>query len=192
MSGGIKFAKREVGDIIAPPADVLKLFTDTEGTFSVMDSEGAVTPLAGGGGDMLAANNLSELTDAAEARANLGVNKRIVEISLLGTALAASEVLAAIMPPTGETWTFPANLSTSSGKKLSGGVNPAGSYTIDVSKNGSTVGTITISAAGAVSFTTSGGTSFSLTGGTDELRLVGHATPDTAVGYVFALVATWA
>lgn len=119
-------------------------------------------------------------------------SNRTIMLSITGTALTASEVLGAIMPPTGETWTFPANLSTSSGKKLSGGVNPASTYTLDVKKNGSSVGTISISTSGVVTFSTSGGTSFSLTGGSDELQAVGHATPDTAVGYVITLVATWA
>jgi hypothetical protein len=111
--------------------------------------------------------------------------------TILGQALTTSEVFFACTPPVGETWTFPANFTGASGKKLSGGANPAASYAIDVSKNGSSVGTITISTSGVVSFATAGGTSFTLVGGTDELRLVGPAGVDTAVGYAFAIPFTY-
>lgn len=50
MSGGIKFALRAEADIVAPPADVVKLFVGDDGAFAVMDSEGVVTPLVSGGG----------------------------------------------------------------------------------------------------------------------------------------------
>lgn len=154
----------------------------------------------GGTGDMLAANNLSDLANIATARDNLGVysdaevdaaiaalRKRVVNLAIVNSALLSGEVLAAITPPSGETWTFPANFSGASGRKLSGGTNPAASYSLDVKKNGTSVGTITISTAGAVTFATTGGTSFTLAGGTDELQVVGPATADTALGYAIAI-----
>lgn len=117
-------------------------------------------------------------------------NRRIFAANILNQALGASEVLFAISPPVGEIWTFPANLSSSSGKKITGGTNPAASYVITLRKNGSTVGTVTIATDGTVSFATSGGASFSLTGGSDILDGVGAATTDNAVGYTMTFVAT--
>lgn len=111
---------------------------------------------------------------------------RVLSPAIVGSALTASEVLLAMVPPSGETWTFAANLSGAVGKKLSGGTNPAASYVLDVKKNGSNVGTITISTSGVVSFATSGGSSFTISG-TDDLQIVGPVTPDTAVGYAFAI-----
>lgn len=111
---------------------------------------------------------------------------RVVNIAILNTALAASEPFAALVAPSGETWTFAGNFSGAYGKKLSGGTNPASSFAIDVVKNGSSVGTITISTSGVVSFATSGGTSFTISG-TDGLQFVGPASADTAVGYAIAI-----
>jgi hypothetical protein len=128
---------------------------------------------------------LSFIQIAAAAR------NRALMPTILGQQLTSSEVFFAATPPVGETWTFAANFTGASGKKLSGGANPAASYAITVSKNGSTVGTITISTSGVVSFATAGGTSFTLIGGTDELRLVGPAGVDTAVGYAFAIPFTY-
>jgi hypothetical protein len=148
--------------------------------FARADNAGGTQAAVGSNWDVLQAN----LTNAA-------TRTRIVNLAITGTALAANEVLGAITPPSGETWTFAANFGGSSGKKVSGGTNPAASYQLDVKKSGTSTGTITISTAGAVSFATSGGTSFSLTGGTDELQVIGPATIDTALGYAFALTATY-
>lgn len=133
------------------------------------------------------ANN-HQLIDAIYAP---GVTTRLMGASILGNALTASERLASFAPPLGETWTFPANLANSVGKKLSTGTNPASTYTIDVRKNGVTAGSIIISTAGVVTFTTVGGVAFSLVGGTDSLSLVGPAGADTVVDYTFTLFATF-
>lgn len=58
------------------------------------------------------------------------------------------------------------------------GSNPAGTYALDVQKNGASVGTISISSGGVVTFSTTGG-SVSFVAG-DVMRVVGPATPDTA------------
>jgi hypothetical protein len=137
------------------------------------------------------AANLSDLLDVGVARANLGIEKRILAPSITGIALASDEILAAFTPPSGESWTFPANFSGASGLKLAGGVNPASSYVIDFKKNGAVVGTITISTGGVVSFATSGGAAVSLIGGTDEGQIVGPAVAGTAVGYAFAIPFTY-
>ena len=136
-------------------------------------------------------DTLYYLTDEqiATMAGSVPVRQTVVQIS--GAGLEASEVMCSMFPPTGETWTFPGNLSTSSGKKLPGGTNPGASYVIDLKKNGSNVGTITISTAGVVSFATTSGAAVVLTGATDVLQAVGPATPDAAaLGYVFNLVAT--
>ena len=122
---------------------------------------------------------------------NAATRTRMVNLTLATTVLGASEVLGAITPPSGETWTFGANFAGASGLKLNGGTNPASSFVIDVKKNGTSVGTITISTGSAVTFATSGGTSFSLTGGSDELQFIGPATPGTALGFAFAIPATY-
>ena len=117
-------------------------------------------------------------------------DKRLFVSQIVGTALAASEVLLTLMPPSGETWTLPGNLSTSSGKKVTGGTNPAATYTIDLQKNGSSVGSIVISTSGVVTFSTTSGAAIMLTGGTDILQAIGPASPDTALGYVLSIAAT--
>lgn len=118
-------------------------------------------------------------------------NNRLCNFSILNTALSASERVASYAPPVGETWTFPANLVGSVGAKLSTGVNPAATFNLDVRKNGTTAGTISISTTGVVTFTTVGGTSFSLVGGTDYLSVVGPGTVDTLVDFTFTLLATY-
>ncbi len=159
--------------------------SDVQAWSANLDEYAAVNPTAAG----LA---LLDDADAAAQRVTLAVNTRLVELSLTGTALTASEILGAFTPPVGETWTFPANLTTSYGLKLNGGTNPASTFTLDVVKNGSTVATISISTSGVVTFTTAGGVAFSLTGGADTCKVVGNVTPSVAVGYVIALAATWA
>lgn len=127
--------------------------------------------------------DLEALQAALDAKAD---KSRVLNLALLGAALTTNETFAAVIPPVGETWTVPANFTGATGKKLSGGVDPASSYVITVNKNGTTVGSITISTSGLVSFATSAG-SFSLVGGADVLELVGPATAGTAVGYAFAI-----
>lgn len=122
---------------------------------------------------------------------NAATRTRIINPALIGAVLTASEVFAAITPPSGETWTFGGNFAGASGLKLNGGTNPAASFVIDVKKNGTSAGTITISTGGVVTFATSGGASFSLTGGSDELQFVGPATAGTALGFAFAIPATY-
>jgi hypothetical protein len=151
-------------------------------------------------GDFVFANADSAAGDEATVGANwdvlqanlsnLPTRTRVIPVRILST-LAASEILDAFTPPSGETWTFAADLGGAAGKKLSSGVNPAATFVIDLLKNGSVVGTITISTAGAVTFATSGGSPFSIIGGTDDLVLRGPASADIANGYVMSLVISY-
>jgi hypothetical protein len=114
-----------------------------------------------------------------------------LNIQLVDQALKANEILYAATPPNGETWAFPANFNGSSGRKLPSGVNPASTLTLDVRKNGTSVGSIVIATTGVVTFTTASGAPFSIVGGTDVLEVVGPATVSAAVGYVFLLWAEY-
>lgn len=58
--------------------------------------------------------------------------------------------------------------------------NPAASFVITVKKNGSTVGTITISTAGAYTFATSGGAAVSFVAG-DYIEFFGPGVADTQI-----------
>lgn len=76
--------------------------------------------------------------------------------------------------------TLPANFSTS---VSSVGINPTSSFVLTVKKNGSTVGTITISTLGAVTFATTGGTSVPLVAG-DVVEVDGPGVADATVANV--------
>lgn len=81
----------------------------------------------------------------------------------------ASQVL--MMYTSTETLTFPANFSGSYGYC---GTNPNVTYTMDVQKNGSTVGSVEISTAGAFTFTTTGDGVVLAPG--DQLKVIAPAT----------------
>lgn len=179
---GMVVFSTSAGTVVPGPVTTSGL---TESTATMLGrttaATGPIEEIAVGAGLTLSAGSL-----VADANLN-----RSYSFSILGSALASSEIAGAVAPPTGETWTFPTNFANSVGYALSGATNPAASYNIDVQKNGVSVGTITISAAGAVSFATSGGTPFTVVGGTECLTFVGNATADTAVGFTFTMVATY-
>lgn len=70
-----------------------------------------------------------------------------------------------------------------SGCQGSIGVNPAATFVATVKKNGSSVGTITISTGGVYTLATSGGAAVSLAVG-DVLTVVGPATHDSAAANI--------
>ncbi len=72
---------------------------------------------------------------------------------------------------------FAANFAGSEGQCQ---VNPGADQTWTVKKNGSTVGTVTLSMAGAVTFTTSGGVAVSYAAG-DYMTLTNQGGADTGL-----------
>jgi hypothetical protein len=129
-----------------------------------------------GSGDMLAANNLSDLSNIGTARTNLGLLRLIA--TFFTTAPTASEVLAIYIAV--DAFTLAANLS---GSQVSVGTNPAGTFAIDIQKNGSTIATISISTLGVATLTTSGGTAKSIAAG-DIIKLVAPAGVDATIANV--------
>jgi hypothetical protein len=79
--------------------------------------------------------------------------------------------------------TFPANFGSPQQAYGSVGVNPTATASYTVNKNGSSVGTISISTGGVFTFTTSGGTSFSLAVG-DRLTIVAPSSQDATLADV--------
>lgn len=118
-----------------------------------------------------------------------GPARRNFVMQLSGTALASSEILMAITPNGDETLTFAGNMANSTGKKMTGGTNPGSTFTGNINKNNSTVGTWVISTSGVVSFTTTGSAAISLAPG-DILEFVGPSTVSTALGFMFTIAAT--
>lgn len=78
--------------------------------------------------------------------------------------------------------TFPANFA-SPDSKGSVGTNPTATASYTVKKNGTTVGTISISTGGVFTFATSGGTSFSLNAG-DRLTITAPSSQDATLADV--------
>lgn len=184
--GGASGKTVEAGDFIFAKADV------AGGTDAAVGASWDILQF-NLNGVLVASNNLSDLPSVPTARTNLGVNRRLAVLQIVGTPLGASEVLGTIAPPPNETWTIAGNFAGSTGKKKSDGVNPGATYAIAVRKNGAAAGTISISNAGAVTFATTGGATIVLDGSAgDYADFVGDAAADIAVGYVFNILATYA
>lgn len=94
---------------------------------------------------------------------------------------AASQIVAIYTAFSAET--FPANFGSPNQSYGSVGTNPTATASYTVNKNGSSVGTISISTGGVFTFTTSGGTSFSLAAG-DRLTIVAPSSQDTTLADV--------
>src|SRR6185312_5912361 len=92
------------------------------------------------------------------------------------------------MPENGQTYlnpapcnfTFPANFAGSGG---SVGTNPTSSAVFTVQKNGSTIGTITISTGGAFTFATTGGSSKTVAKD-DRIAIVAPSPQDSTLADV--------
>lgn len=94
---------------------------------------------------------------------------------------AASQIVAIYTAFSTET--FPANFGSPNQSYGSVGTNPTSTASYTVNKNGSSVGTVSISTSGVFTFTTSGGTSFSLAAG-DRLTIVAPSSQDATLADV--------
>lgn len=138
---------------------------------------------ASGTGNLLATNNLSDLASAATARANLGLATYIAA-AFFTTTPTSSEVLW--LHVAGAAFTIPANFTAALQSSI--GTNPAATFALDLQKNGTSIGTISVSTSGAVTATTVGGTSKSIAVG-DVLKLVAPGTADTtAANMAFTII----
>ena len=136
------------------------------------DGTNVVTMIAGGAGDLLAANNLSDLANAATARSNLGVAAPVYDVSVfLPGQPADGALLARVLAA--RAFTLPAGAS---GSAAYAGTAATGSATVTIQKNGAGVGTIDWSAAGQTgAFTVGSPVSFSAG---DKLELVAPSPQD--------------
>jgi len=82
---------------------------------------------------------------------------------------------------------FPNNFSGASGSVEA---NPTAVYACDIQRNGTSIGTLSVSTTGAVTFTTAGATTESFVAG-DKLQIIAPAGVDaTLAGLSFTLVGT--
>lgn len=108
-----------------------------------------------------------------------GTSNYSIATSIVGAPTANEVVFVHIVA---ETVDFPANFS---GSRCSVGVNPTATYVLTIKKNGTTIGTISISTSGAATFASSGGSPYTLSPG-DILSLVAPATPDATADQIAA------
>lgn len=95
-----------------------------------------------------------------------------------------SEVL--LLHVAGAAFTIPANFS--GGLQSSVGTNPTATFALDVQKNGSTIGTLSVSTGGVVTATTTSGTSKSIAAG-DVIKIVAPSPVDaTAANMAFTII----
>jgi hypothetical protein len=94
---------------------------------------------------------------------------------------AAGQIVAIYTAFSAET--FPANFGSPQQSYGSVGTNPTATASYTVNKNGSSVGTISISTSGVFTFTTSGGTAISLAA-SDRVTIVAPSSQDTTLADV--------
>jgi hypothetical protein len=95
---------------------------------------------ASGGGDLLAANNLSDLANAATARTNLGINSTNVKLTE-SLIVAVSDELTALTTGTGKlTFRMPYAFTLSNVRASLTTAQTSGSIlTVDINENGTTI-----------------------------------------------------
>jgi hypothetical protein len=142
--------------------------TVAAGKAALLSCDGSDVRFAGGGGDS------EEVTQPYD-----------FGFACPGGPPDADEVLAKVIMP--RAMTLPANLAGSAGHI---DTNPTAQFDIDVTDDGSSIGTISIADTGAFTFTTDGGTAKSIAAGS-VIRFVAPTTPDaTAASFAATLVGT--
>lgn len=130
---------------------------------------------------MLAAYNTDTETYVKVAADEIGGGGGATVDAALSLALFApgtptsSKLLMQVTVP--DNWTLPGNMTDSLGHV---GTNPTGSFVMDVAKNGSNVGTITISTAGAFTFATTSSNPVAFAAG-DKLTVTAPSSTDATV-----------
>jgi hypothetical protein len=187
LYGGSLFSANNLSDVANPATARTNIGATTVGgniftlanpsavTFLRVNADNSVTALSAsafrtaigagtgsGSGDLVSTNNLSDVASAATSRTNL----------------FASEVLCFYVAA--DAFTIPANMA---GTQVNVGTNPAATFAIDVQKNGSTIGTISISTGGVATLTTTGGTSKSIAAG-DVIKFVAPGSADATIANV--------
>lgn len=157
--GGGAGPQVDVGDVIIASADNL----------------GGNHAAVGANWYILEHNSLAAVgyTDA-QARSAVG---RWQQFFITGTP-SASEILAIDVAE--QPYTIPANLAGWKVAKMPGGANPGATFDIVIKNNGTTIATISISAAGGVTLTTVGGSSKAIAEN-DVVSWHGPATADTGI-----------
>jgi hypothetical protein len=118
----------------------------------------------------------------------LAIGKKEIPSAIAGAPPASMNVMiyTATSP-----LTFPGNFATTPGPCGSVGTNPTATATYTVKKNGSSVGTITISTSGVFTFATTSGTAINLVAN-DRFTVTAPSTVDTTLADVgFTLVGTY-
>lgn len=99
------------------------------------------------------------------------------------TAPTASETISIIIADV--PFTIPANFAGA--QYVNVGTPPAATFTITINKNGSPIGTITISTAGAVTLATTGGLAQNVAAG-DKITFVAQASVDASIANVAGML----
>lgn len=173
------------GAVVLAESDITGLVADLAAKAALASPTFTGTPA---GPTAATGTNTTQLATTAFVQAQIAVASQpfLITYSLAG-APAASDTLYIDIPSNLTTVAFAANFAGSTGKC---GTNPTASAVYTIQKNGTTVGTITISTSGTFTFATTGGTTVTCAA-SDELSIIAPATPDATLADVrFTVVGT--